>query len=219
MKEATREYLAKVAKEKALVPIHGAADGFASNLASIVQPFPSWSLQEADGLWCAISTAQREKTGLRGIPAIRTYKTEEQMGNPFVYYRIESMKDLKRGMSHAVSDLDWHADLTAIQKFYARFGQSVDPDEFDTYIGNPLAIMRDGDIVCFAIPLSFRQGETEIGGVATVPDQRNKGCCKALISEMAFRILEQGNIATLTTEKTNLPMQKAAEAIGMKRLP
>lgn len=32
---------------------------------------------------------------------------------------------------------------------------------------------------------------------------------------MAFRILENGKAATLTTEKTNLPMRKAAEAIGM----
>ena len=31
--------------------------------------------------------------------------------------------------------------------------------------------------------LSFREGETEIGGVATVPDQRNKGYCKTLLSE------------------------------------
>ena len=141
------------------------------------------------------------------------------MSNPYVYYRMESPKDLKRDLSFAVSDLDWHADLTAIRKFYARLNNAVNPDEFDEYVGNPLAIIQEGDIVCFAIPLSFREGETEIGGVVTVPDQRNKGCCKALIAEMAFRILRQGNAVTLTTEKTNLPMQKAAEAIGMKQLP
>ncbi len=141
------------------------------------------------------------------------------MSNPFVYYRIESLKDLKRGPCCSVSDLDWHADLTAIRRFYARFDQPVDPDEFGDYVGNPLAIVHDGDIICFAIPLSFRKGETEIGGVATVPDQRNKGCCKALLSEMAFRVLKNGSAVTLTTEKANLPMQKAAEAIGMKRLP
>ena len=140
------------------------------------------------------------------------------MSNPFVYYRIASLNDLKRDLSCSVSDLDWHTDLTAIRKFYAQFNNQVDPDEFGTYVGNPLAIIHDGNIVCFAIPLSFREDETEIGGVATVPDQRNKGYCKALISEMAFRILNQDNTATLTTEKTNLPMQKAAEAIGMKRL-
>ena len=141
------------------------------------------------------------------------------MSNPYVYYRMESPKDLKRDLFFSVSNLDWHADLTAIRKFYARFNNAVNPDEFDEYVGNPLAIIQDGDIVCFAIPLSFREGETEIGGVATVPDQRNKGYCKALIAEIAFRNLSQGNAVTLTTEKTNLPMQKAAEATGMKRLP
>ncbi|MBR5111169.1 MAG: CHAP domain-containing protein [Clostridia bacterium] len=53
MKKATREYLAKVAEDRALVPFHGAVDGLASNLAPIVQWFPAWTLQEADGLWCA----------------------------------------------------------------------------------------------------------------------------------------------------------------------
>ena len=138
------------------------------------------------------------------------------MSNPFVYYRIESVNDLKRSAACSVSSLDWHADLALIRRFYARFGNhAVDPDEFDRYVGNPLAILHDGEIVSLAIPLSFRDGETEIGGVATVPDQRNKGCCKALLSEMAFRILNDGKAATLTTEKTNLPMRKAAEAIGM----
>ena len=141
------------------------------------------------------------------------------MSNPFVYYRIDSLNGLKRSASCAVSNLDWHADLAAIRRFYARFGdQQINPDELDPFVGNPLAVMHDGEIISFAIPLSFREGETEIGGVATVPDQRNKGWCRALIAEMAFRILEQGKAATLTTEKTNLPMQKAAEAIGMTRL-
>ena len=142
------------------------------------------------------------------------------MSNPFVYYRIESLNDLKRFLSSSVSNLDWHADLPLIQSFYARFGNhQINPDELEPYVGNPLAVIIDGDIVSFAIPLSFREGETEIGGVATAPEQQNKGYCKALISEMAFMILDKGKVATLTTEKTNLPMQKAAEAIGMKQLP
>ena len=53
MEKATRENLAKVARKMALVPFHGALDGLASNLAPIVQPFPTWSVKEADGLWCA----------------------------------------------------------------------------------------------------------------------------------------------------------------------
>ncbi len=139
------------------------------------------------------------------------------MGNPFVYYRIDQADDLKRSLAYPVSDLDWHTDLEMIRRFYARFNNTVDPDGFGPYVGSPLAILQDGDIVSFAILLSFREGETEIGGVATVPDQQNKGCCKALISELVFRILESGRAATLTTEKSNLPMQKAAESIGMKQ--
>ncbi len=139
------------------------------------------------------------------------------MSNPFVYYRIESLNDLKRNATHSVSDLDWHKDLSLIQKFYVRFGNNqINPDEFEQYVGNPLAIIMDGDIVSFAIPLSFRDGETEIGGVATVPDQQNKGYCNSLLSEIAFRILKSEKAATLTTEKDNFPMQKAAESIGMK---
>ncbi len=53
MKKATRGYLAKTAKEMALIPFHGALEGLRSNLAPIVRLFPTWSLQEADGLWCA----------------------------------------------------------------------------------------------------------------------------------------------------------------------
>ena len=53
VEKATREYLAKVAREMALAPFHGAIDGLASNLAPIVRPFPTWSVKEADGLGCA----------------------------------------------------------------------------------------------------------------------------------------------------------------------
>ena len=141
------------------------------------------------------------------------------MINPFVYYRIDSLNDLKRGASASVRELDWHADLAAIQRFYARFtDMPILPPE-DQTVGPPLAIMSRDDIVSFAVPFSFHEGETEIGAVATVPDERNKGLCKALIAGMAFRILSEGKAATLTTENTNLPMQRAAEAIGMTRLP
>ena len=51
MEKATREKLAKIAKDMAQVPFHGDVDGMASNLASIVRLFPTWNLREADGVW------------------------------------------------------------------------------------------------------------------------------------------------------------------------
>ena len=141
------------------------------------------------------------------------------MSNPFVYYRLDSIKELKHDAACTVRDLDWHKDLAVIQKFYARFTDApINPDEFDQTVGSPSAIMDENGIISFAIPLSFREGETEIGAVATVPEQRNKGFCKALISEMALRILNNGKAATLTTEQENLPMRAAAAAIGMREL-
>ena len=53
MTEATREHLARVARDRALVPFHGAVDGQKSNLEPIVRFFPTWHVEEADGLWCA----------------------------------------------------------------------------------------------------------------------------------------------------------------------
>ncbi len=141
------------------------------------------------------------------------------MSNPFVYYRIDSTEDLKHDSFCAVRELDWHKDLTVIQRFYARFADTlINPDEFDQTVGSPMAIMNENEIISFAIPLSFQDGETEIGGVATVLEQRNKGFCKALISEMAFRILTNGKAVTLTTEQTNTSMRAAAKAIGMREL-
>lgn len=142
------------------------------------------------------------------------------MGNPFAYYRIGSARDLKHSPRHAVRDLDWDRDLEMIRSFYARFSdRPVDPGEFGPEVGNPVAVVIGGSIASFAIPLSFHAGETEIGGAATVPEMRSKGYCKDLISVLALRILDEGKAATLTTEKTNLPMRKAAEAIGMRLLP
>ena len=141
------------------------------------------------------------------------------MSNPFVYYRLDSIKELKHDAACTVRDLDWHKDLAVIQRFYARFTDApINPDEFDQTVGSPSAIMDENGIISFAIPLSFREGETEIGAVATVPEQWDKGFCKALISEMALRILNNGKAATLTTEQENLPMRAAAAAIGMKEL-
>ena len=53
MEKATRENLAKVAREKALIPFHGYVNGQPSNLEPIIRFFPKWTLKEADGLWCA----------------------------------------------------------------------------------------------------------------------------------------------------------------------
>ena len=140
------------------------------------------------------------------------------MTNPFVYYRMRPGAVPKRDPRFPVRELDWRGDLALIRRFYARFTDAViDPDGLDPAAGRPLDILEKGEIASFAIPFSFREGEIEIGGAATVPEHRNRGCCNALIAEMARGILARGLTAVLTTHRDNLPMRAAAEAVGMER--
>ena len=53
MEKATRKYLARVAKDMARIPFHGFEEGNGSNLEPLVEPFPGWTCEEADRLWCA----------------------------------------------------------------------------------------------------------------------------------------------------------------------
>ena len=53
VKKGTRKQLAKVAGEMAQIPFHGFGKEEGSNLQPVVQPFPGWTVEEADGLWCA----------------------------------------------------------------------------------------------------------------------------------------------------------------------
>ena len=52
-KAATRKQLVSVARDMARIPFHGFAKGEESNLEPIVELFPKWTVEEADGLWCA----------------------------------------------------------------------------------------------------------------------------------------------------------------------
>ena len=52
-KMTTRKHLASIAKAMAQISFHGFVDGERSNLELIIQPFPKWTLEEADRLWCA----------------------------------------------------------------------------------------------------------------------------------------------------------------------
>ncbi|WP_099203994.1 CHAP domain-containing protein [Scatolibacter rhodanostii] len=53
MQFATKDLLAKVAQEKALLPFHGFLADKESNLQPILSLFPKWNIIDADGMWCA----------------------------------------------------------------------------------------------------------------------------------------------------------------------
>ena len=51
--KATREKLSKIAAELASLPFHGNGGGEKSNIAPLIAHFPKWSVEAAEGLWCA----------------------------------------------------------------------------------------------------------------------------------------------------------------------
>ncbi|MBR6452219.1 MAG: hypothetical protein IKS87_05900, partial [Lachnospiraceae bacterium] len=64
----SKKQLASVAKAMAQIPFHGFAEGETSNLEPLVLPFPKWTLEEADGLWCATFVYYCCKEAGFGIP-------------------------------------------------------------------------------------------------------------------------------------------------------
>ena len=140
-----------------------------------------------------------------------------------VYFRLDSAADLIPYPDDDVRVLDWHADLLMIQRFYRHWLKDGDediqpPTEAEREVGDPIALVRGGDILSFAILFHFKDGEIEIGAVATLPSEQNKGFCRRVISEAARRILETGKSAALTTGSRNFAMQSAARAIGMREI-
>ena len=132
------------------------------------------------------------------------------------YFRLDNAEELIHYPDDNIRQLDWHDDLEMIRRFYKNFTDDViDPPDKNDNCGNPIAMTINGEIAAYALPFSFKSGETEIGAVATVPEYRNRGFCRAVISELARRILAAGLVATLTTGADNIPMQTAAKAIGM----
>ena len=144
------------------------------------------------------------------------------MDSKLIYFRLDSALDLVSFTNDSIHELDWHADLPMIQRFYRHWGDDEEdiqpPNESEREIGNPIALVRGDDILSFSIFFYFREGEVEIGAVATLPSEQNKGYCRRVISKAARRILASGRCATLTTRSHNLAMQAAATAIGMKRI-
>ena len=137
----------------------------------------------------------------------------------YAYYRLDSPEDLRPYPDDEVVCLDWNADLEMIRRFYKKWGAGDDvdpPGPDETEIGHPVALVRAGEILSFAGTFYFRDGEAEIGPVATVPEARGKGYAHSVLAAAIECALGQGLAATLTTGEDNLVMRAVAEAVGMR---
>lgn len=75
---------------------------------------------------------------------------------------------------------------------------------------------KDGKLVAQACVQTYTPQINQIGGVYTAEDERNKGYCKAIVSELCRRIIARGKIPTLSAKKKNIPAVKAYTAIGFE---
>jgi ribosomal protein S18 acetylase RimI-like enzyme len=74
--------------------------------------------------------------------------------------------------------------------------------------------VRGEKIVAQACIQTFTDKINQIGGVVTLAEERGKGYCKAIVSELCKRIIERGKTPTLSVRKNNTPAVRAYKSVG-----
>jgi len=77
-----------------------------------------------------------------------------------------------------------------------------------------LIAKRGGKIVAQACIQSYTERLCQIGGVCTAEEERGKGYCKAIVSELCSCILRRGKVPALFVLKSNTPAIRAYKALG-----
>lgn len=134
------------------------------------------------------------------------------------HYKLEEHSQLKDFSKDNLYILDWKNDFDLINQYYKEgFGIYDLPKDDPDYssILKVVAYIIKGKIVSFAAIMKLTEDELEIGAVSTMETERNKGYSKATISLAGELILNEGEVASLTTGEDNYAMQKVAESIGM----
>lgn len=75
---------------------------------------------------------------------------------------------------------------------------------------------KNGKLVAQACVQTYTPQINQIGAVYTAEEERGKGYCKAIVSEMCRRIIVRGKLPTLSVKKKNTPAVKAYTALGFK---
>lgn len=75
---------------------------------------------------------------------------------------------------------------------------------------------QGGKLVAQACIQAYTPHINQIGAVYTLEDERGKGYCKAVVSELCARIAARGKLPTLFARKNNVPAIKAYTAMGFE---
>lgn len=75
---------------------------------------------------------------------------------------------------------------------------------------------KDSRIIAQACIQAYTSTINQIGAVYTTEEERGKGYCKAIVSELCRRAIDKGKMPTLSVKKKNLPAVKAYTALGFE---
>jgi uncharacterized protein len=75
---------------------------------------------------------------------------------------------------------------------------------------------KNGKMVAQACVQTYTPRINQIGSVYTANEERRKGYCKAVVSEICWRIIAKGKVPTLSVRKNNTPALKAYMALGFE---
>lgn len=81
---------------------------------------------------------------------------------------------------------------------------------------NYIFLLRNGKIAAQACIQTATSKINQIGGVYTTENERGRGYCKAVVSELCRIILSRDRIPTLMVRKDNTPAVKAYKSLGFK---
>lgn len=75
---------------------------------------------------------------------------------------------------------------------------------------------KEGRMVAQACVQTYTPQINQIGSVYTIEEERGKGYCKAVVSEICRKIIAKGKMPTLCVKKNNAPAIKAYTTLGFE---
>lgn len=118
-------------------------------------------------------------------------------------------------------ELDNNSVIHFVKDAYLQgFGHSYSLEETQQFVSQRAAeeeflfLIVEDQIVAQAYIQAATSKINQIGGVFTLGEERGKGYCKAILSELCQRIIARGKLPTLIVRNDNFPAIKAYTSLG-----
>jgi RimJ/RimL family protein N-acetyltransferase len=153
---------------------------------------------------------------ISGEKNILTYQNSSYFVNKsFSPFTLENITFAKS------DELDNNSVATFVKNAYWQgFGHSYSFEEVQEFVAQRAAeeeflfLVAEDKIVAQAYIQAATSEINQIGGVFTLGEERGKGYCKAILSELCQRVIDRGKIPTLIVRNDNFPAMRAYASLG-----